>query len=49
MKRILLFAAIAAGVSGCSTGRMVCEWQTQDERFQDLIEVVIEEMNEDET
>lgn len=40
--RCLIFVVLAAGLlSGCS-GRLVCQWETEDERFQELIRQTIE-------
>lgn len=46
--KLAIILAITAGVSGCANGRMVCEWQTEDERFQELINQVLEERKHDE-
>ena len=41
----LLVSFIA--LSGCA-GRMICEWESQDERFEKLAEKVVEEVLSDE-
>ena len=38
----LLTLIFVLALSGCASGRMICEWETQDERFEKLIEGVLQ-------
>lgn len=42
---ICVFCLSLAVVSGCA-GRMVCEWQTEDEQLEAIVEKVIEQKKE---
>ncbi len=44
MKKLILLATL---LSGCS-GQIVCEWQTENEQFEELIEKTIEKLDEKE-
>ena len=43
--RVLGLCMFCLLVTGCA-GRVVCEWETQDERFEALIDKALEKANE---
>lgn len=41
--KIMSIITLVTLLTGCSTGRLVCEWQSEDEQLQEIVNEVLEE------